>query len=174
MYREYFKDVYDMFIFTFKLDKRRLTVTVTVIILALILGITLLLQAGTKDIFSTVENGIRYKFTGVKTNEDRINFLKQFGWEVEERALEVMEVQIPEEFDSVYANYNKMQSEVGLDLQKYMGQRVKRYTYKVSNHPSNDVDGVRANILIYKDRVIAGDIMTTKLDGFMHSLLYTQ
>jgi len=163
-----------MFIFTFKLDKRKFIITVIVIIFALLFGTVVLLKAGTKDIFSTLKTATNYKFTGIKTNEDRINFLRQFGWEVEERALEVMEVQIPEEFDSVYANYNKLQNEVGLDLQKYRGQRVKRYTYKVLNHPSKDKGEVRANILIHKDRVIAGDIMTTALDGFMHSLLYTQ
>jgi len=163
-----------MFILTFKVKKRKMAVVITAIILVLIVGAMLLLKARSSDIFDTINNGIKYTFTDVKTNEDRINFLKQFGWQVEEKAIEIMEVQIPEEFDSVYENYNKIQSELGLNLHKYKGQRVKRYTYRVLNYPKKDKGEVRANILIYKDRVVAGDIMTTALDGFMHSLLYKE
>ena len=101
-----------------------------------------------------------------------MDFLKQFGWEVEEDPIEIMEIRIPKEFDKVYQSYNELQKEVGLDLEKYKGRRVKRYTYKVLNHPSSKDVEVRGNILIYKNKVVAGDIMTTAIDGFMNSLLY--
>ena len=43
--------------------------------------------------------GVDYR--GIKTNEDRVDFIRQFGWEVEEAAVEVTEVTLPEQFDEV-------------------------------------------------------------------------
>jgi hypothetical protein len=105
-------------------------------------------------------------FKNIETNEDRIEFLRLFGWEVEAEAKEIIQVVIPNEFDPVYEKYNQLQIGEGLDLEKYKGKSVKRYTYLVSNY---EYDGtVYANLLIYKDRVIGGDICSAKLDGFVH------
>ncbi|WHH56890.1 DUF4830 domain-containing protein [Petroclostridium sp. X23] len=161
-----------MFIVSFKFSKKKLIIAVLIILLMMISAASIFIKAKYTIIFNTLQNDISYNFKNIKSNEDRINFLKQFGWEVEEKPIEIMEVQIPEKFGSVYTNYNKIQQEIGLDLEVYKGKRVKRYTYKVINHPVYNNDDVRANMLIYKDSVVAGDIMTTAIDGFMHSLLY--
>ena len=105
-------------------------------------------------------------FKNVKSNEDRIEFLKKYGWEVCEEASEIKEVSIPTEFDPIYEDYNQLQISEGLDLKKYRGKTVKRYTYQVSNY---DYDGtVYANLLIYKDSVIGGDVCSARTDGFVH------
>lgn len=105
-------------------------------------------------------------FKNVSSNEDRIEFLKKYGWEVESEPREIAEVDIPANFDAVYEKYNQLQIGEGLDLEKYKGKSVKRYTYLVSNY---DYEGtVLANLLIYKDRVIGGDICSARLDGFVH------
>ncbi len=101
------------------------------------------------------------------TNDQRVVFLKQFGWEVDHQTVEVEEVRIPEVFDDVYKNYNEIQKKQGFDLTKYAGKRVKRYTYTIMNYP-NGIKGVRANLLVYKNKVIGGDICSVALDGFMH------
>lgn len=101
------------------------------------------------------------------TNDQRIVFLKQFGWEVDADAFDVEEVRIPEVFDDVYNNYNDIQKNQGYDLTKYAGKRVKRYTYTVLNYP-NGINGVKANLLVHKNKVIGGDICSVALDGFMH------
>ncbi|MEG0693534.1 MAG: DUF4830 domain-containing protein [Oscillospiraceae bacterium] len=105
----------------------------------------------------------------VENNAQRIAYLKTFGWTVAEEAIEICEVAIPAEFDDVYDGYNKLQKEQGFDLETYKGKRVKRFTYEVTNYPNQESD-VRANILVYKDKVIAGDVCSLKLDGFMHTL----
>lgn len=107
-------------------------------------------------------------FKNISTNEDRIDFLKLYGWEVEPEATEVVEVIVPPEFDPVYERYNQLQISEGLDLRKYKGKSVKKYTYLVCNY---DYDGtVLANLIIYKDRVIGGDICSLDTDGFVHGL----
>ncbi len=103
----------------------------------------------------------------VKTNEDRLAFLKQFGWECEEKPLEEAQVTIPEEFDKVFAGYNELQKKQGLDLAKYKKKKLMRYTYKVTNYP-NAASDVYANILIKDNKVVGGDICSADQNGFIH------
>ena len=118
-------------------------------------------------------NGIVYK---ADTAEERLSFLSQFGWEVEEEPAEVKEVVIPEEFDDVYNQYNVIQKEQKLDLEKYKGARVKCWSYNVKNYPGyENSDGViRANMLVLDGVVIGGDISSTELSGFMHTFDFPQ
>ena len=96
-------------------------------------------------------------------------FLKKIGWTVEPEMTEVREVIIPEAFDNLYTEYNQLQLECGLDLEKYKGKSVKKYTYLVNNY---EYDGsVLATLLIYKGKVIGGDISSARADGFRHSIL---
>ena len=72
-------------------------------------------------------------YDGIRTNEERLAFLAQFGWEVQEEPLESTTVTIPAEFDKVFASYNEMQRAQGLDLSAYGGRTVQRYTYRITN-----------------------------------------
>ena len=111
---------------------------------------------------------VEKNFKNINSTEDQINFLKQFGWEVENEARNVEQVTIPVTFDPIYETYNNLQIQEGLDLKKYRGKTVKKYTYLVNNH---DYEGiVYANLLIYKDRVIGGDISSAVVGGFTHGL----
>ncbi len=107
-------------------------------------------------------------YSDVRTDEDRLNFIRSFGWEVDENYTQ-SQVTIPNEFDQVYENYNQLQIEQGFDLRQIAGRVVDLYTYNVLNHPSGE-DGVVLNLLMYKDKVVGGDVMSPRLDGFMHSL----
>ena len=111
-------------------------------------------------------------FASGEDDADNAEFLLSYGWKVKARAVETAEVIIPDPFDRVYENYNKLQLRAGLDLSGYKGMKGKRYTYIVENYP-RDVGGeVRANVLRVDGKAVAGDIMTVNLDGFMHSLLF--
>ena len=105
-------------------------------------------------------------------NKDNIEFLRSYGWEVKKQPIEEVEVTIPDEFDDVYKNYNKIQIEAGLNLENYRGKKGIRYTYEVTNYPENIKDTVRANIIVIDNTPVAGDIMTTNINGFMHSLYF--
>ena len=106
----------------------------------------------------------------LKTNENRLALIAKLGWEVENQPEEEIEVMIPSEFSDIYENYNKIQTAQGLDLSTHKGDSVMRYTYIVTNHPSGESD-VRLTLLVYKNRLIGGDICTLRYDGFMHGLL---
>ncbi len=103
----------------------------------------------------------------IKTDDSRKEFLKQFGWETEGAAIEEVEIRIPEDFDRIMNSYNEVQKAQGLDLSQYKGKTVMRYTYGITNYP--DYSGtVYANIIIYKNRVIGGDICSADVEGFIH------
>ncbi len=110
----------------------------------------------------------RVSYDKIKTNEDRVRFLSQFGYEVSEDPLETVEITIPEKFDKVYAGYNELQKAQGLDLSKYRRKTVMRYTYEVKNYEGYDGGRVLANVIIYRGRVIGGDICSQDPEGFVH------
>ncbi len=97
------------------------------------------------------------------------SFISSYGWSVNEEPDEVREVMIPAEFDDVYENYNSIQIAQGFDLSPIKGQRVKRWTYTVTNYPGYETeDCVKINILVYNGCVVGGDVCSVRLDGFMH------
>lgn len=109
----------------------------------------------------------KIQYDKIRDNEDRIEFLAQFGWECAETPMEEVTINIPAEFDKIMKTYNEIQKQQGLDLEKYKGKEVTRVTYEISNYP--EAEGkVLANIILYKNRVIGGDICTTDVNGFIH------
>lgn len=100
----------------------------------------------------------------VATNDGRVQFLKDFGWEVAASPVESGQVRIPEASSEVFDRYNTLQKSQGYDLSKYAGKTVMRFVYKISNYPGA-TDPVLATLLVYKDQVIGGDVTDTAADG---------
>lgn len=103
---------------------------------------------------------------------ERVQFLAQYGWTVSPTPTEVYEVEIPQTFDEIYETYNDLQRSQGFDLSAYRGMRVKRWSYDITNYPDG-IRGVRANLLVYNDRVIGGDVCSVESDGFLHGFRST-
>jgi len=106
----------------------------------------------------------------VADNEARVAYLASLGWDVAADPIVSEEVRLPPDFDEVYLRYNALQEEAGFDLNAYKNKRVMHYAYEVLNYPTGQQD-VRLNLLVYKNRVIGGDVMSLALDGFMHGLV---
>lgn len=106
---------------------------------------------------------------GIRSNEDRIAYLESYGWTVGEEPVSVEELIIPEAFDDTYTQYLELQTSQGFDLTKYRGKRVRRYTYEITNYPTGE-SGIQAGLLIYKNTVIGGDVLSNQLGGFIHGL----
>ena len=106
---------------------------------------------------------------GVRSNQDRVDYLSAYGWQVSGEPIATQELLIPEEMDDSYTEYLALQNGQGFDLQKYAGKRVKRYTYEVLNYPTGET-GVQANLLICKNTVVGGEVLSPRLDGFLHGL----
>lgn len=110
---------------------------------------------------------IKVEKAPAKTNQQRVEFLSQFGWTVQEEPDEILEVVIPKEFDEVYQQYNEIQKAQGCDLEKYAGKRCKRYSYNITNYPDHP-ENIHGNLIVYNGKIIGGDVCSLELDGFMH------
>ena len=109
------------------------------------------------------------RFDKMKSDDERTAFLAELGYEVESTPTESVEVTIPDEFDKVFAAYNQLQKQMGLDLGRYKGKKVMRYTYKVTNYDGYN-DTVFANLLVHKNKIIGGDVCSADPNGFAHGL----
>ena len=152
-----------MFVYSVKSSKLKLIALVAVVIAAV--AALLFLTKGNKPAASA--SSIRL---AAATAQERQAFLSQFGWEAGEDPLEVSEVIIPAEFDETYSKYNEIQKAQNMDLGSFAGKRVKRWTYEIRNYPGYEGKPgvVQANLLIDKGVVIAGDICSLELGGFLH------
>ena len=154
-----------MFIFTAKLKRERLIAGALALVA---LGAVVAVAVGlvnARGAPSSSEGSARE----VKTNEDRVAYLESFGWTVESETIAVEELLIPEQFDETYKQYLDLLSSQGFDLTQYAGKRVKRYTYVITNYPTGEKN-VQAGLLIYRDTVVGGDVLSSQLGGFIHGL----
>ena len=171
-----------MFIYSFKASSIKFVGIVCIALVALITLIAFVpAYAGTTEptaggmTASPSDKGeitTSYKYEKVKSADDAAAFLRQFGWSVDAGSAEVTEVTIPAEFDKIFAGYNELQKAQGLDLSKYKKKAVTRYTFTVTDYKDTEgkpYDGrVYANVLVYRNRVIGGDVCSADVNGFIH------
>ena len=151
-----------MFIYTLKASKIKFFAVVFLAIASLLALITLVPDYGDAGMVAAVTTD----YTGIETEADRISFIKNFGYNVEGLAHQ-SEVRVPEEFDAVYTKYNDIQRSQGLNLKKYAGKNVSRYSYYVTDYPQYD-GKVIITLLVYKNRIIGGDVCGVDGEGFLH------
>ena len=103
----------------------------------------------------------------VSSNDGRVLFLKNFGWDVTTSPTESGQVKIPKESSDVFSRYNMLQKSQGYDLSAYAGKSVMRYVYKINNYPGA-ASPVYATVLVYKDQIIGGDVTDSSPGGKIH------
>ena len=157
-----------MFIYSMRAGTIRFfcIVCVAVIALGALIAFVPALQPAAAANSEAVEESETISFEKIRSNEERIAFLKAFGWEVDPTPIESTTVAIPREFDKVFGAYNELQRRQGLDLSGYSGRTVERYTYTVTNYQGFE-GTVLANLLIHRGRVIGGDICSADAGGFV-------
>lgn len=109
----------------------------------------------------------KVNYDKVYSNSDRVEFIASFGWTVAQTPIEEVSVSIPDEFDTVYLGYNDIQKAQGLNLAKYKGKEVVRYTYEVTNYEGYE-GTVYVNLLVYRNKVVGGDVCSADSAGFIH------
>lgn len=154
-----------MFIYSLRASTLKFFAVVSVALATLITLIAFIPAYGQES--AVVSGEVEIRYDGIKTEADRVAFLRQFGWEVKGEPIEVKEVTIPSEFDKIFMGYNEIQKRQGLDLSDYKKKKVTRYTYEITNY--KEADGVvYANLLVYRNRVIGGDLCSADATGFIH------
>ena len=127
------------------------------------------MMAAAVIILSTPGGGFGFsEIIDVSDAEGREKYLNSFGWEIDLNSEECRDITLPREFDGIMEEYAKMQYEQGFYLYDYAGFDCKQYTYTVTNY-ENDCP-VYATLYIRNRHVIAGDIHSAAIDGFMHGI----
>ena len=146
-----------MMVMTAKVDLKKILLVITAVA-ALVLAMILLLGESSG---SSTPTAVAAAPTG---NDGRVQFLKDFGWEVVSSPTQTGQVKIPQETTEVFDRYNNLQKSQGYDLSTYAGKNVMRYVYEISNYPGAK-EPVYATLLVYKDKVIGGDVTDTAAKG---------
>lgn len=153
--------------FVFSVHKRQIKMAVLVLCIAVVAVAFYFVSKQGVEAAKEAQMNVR-----AATSEERIAYLSQFGWSVEEDPVEVSEVIIPETFDDTYTQYNELQKAQGFDLTVYAGKRVKRWIYRITNYPGyENRDCIQATLLVFDGQIIGGDICSTEIDGFMHGFV---
>ncbi len=160
-----------MFVYSVKANTLKLVGIIGTALLLLIVMIFLIPDYAPKTTAAIAKKNSDIKYDKVKDNAGRIAFLEQFGWEVDSEPLEEVTIRIPSEFDRVLTSYNELQKQQGLDLSKYRGKEVTRYSYKVNNYPGYG-GNVTANMIVFKNRVVGGDVCSSDVNGFIGTFEY--
>lgn len=150
-----------MFVYTVRASTLRfaILVLVTLGVLGVLIGL------GGAGSVSASSDGVTYRFTGVKDEEGRLSFLSQFGIAAKQDSASEEKFTMPKDFDRVLVGYNEVQKKQGLDLTKYGGKKVTRYTYEVEN---GDYEGaVLVNLIVYRGRVVGADVSGGDPEGFV-------
>ncbi len=152
-----------MIIVTARIPKKRLLAgAATALCCCALAAIALVFSLGGRAVAVSAE--VKH----IKDNDDRLAYLSGLGWQVSPQPIATEELLIPEQFDDSYAGYLKLQSDQGFDLARYCGKRVKRYTYQLTNYPTQD-EPVQIALLIYKNRIVGGQIQSSS-GSFLHGL----
>ena len=124
-----------MFVYALRANTLRFFAVIGIALIALVSLILFVpgYEITTTSSIMAEKESIRYD--KIKTEEDRIGFLAQFGWETSGAPTEQTDVTVPAEFDKIMKSYNEVQKQQGLDLTKYKGKTVTRYTYEITNYP---------------------------------------
>lgn len=110
----------------------------------------------------------------VKNGGQRVDYLQQWGWEVGETPLATQILRIPTTLDSSYTHYIAMQLAQGFpSLEEFSGEEVIQYTYEIVNYPTGET-GVQVNLLCHDSQVIAGEVLSPEINGFIHGLSFPQ
>ncbi len=104
--------------------------------------------------------------TDSKINRENIAYLGGYGWQVEEPA-EISRLTIPQEFDIIYQTYQEVIAPAGFDLSSYQGKTLTRYSYPVLNHQGSGTGLIRANVLVFRNKIVAADLSSLERGGFL-------
>lgn len=159
-----------MFVFSLRANKPKLIVGLCIL---LIVSVSLSVLLSGRYINVRKSNDISAKASDA---QERIAFLSQYGWDINEDPIEVTEVIIPTQFNDTYTKYNELQKAQGMDLEPYKGLRVKKWIYEIKNYPGYPTDNspIRATLLIFDGMVIGGDVSNFELNGFMQGFAYPE
>lgn len=166
-----------MFVCSLKASK--LKYLFSALICAVVVTFVILLMPDTEHSVSVNGNVSEYeegkiRFDGIKDLDGVVKFAESLGFSVDKDSAEAVEVKIPSKADAVLEEYNNLQKSQGFNLMKYKNKKAVRYTFKITELPDEQSlpeDDVLLTVILYKDKVIGGDVYFTGKDARVKGIL---
>lgn len=136
-------------------------------LLLLLAAAALLLFFTARSVFTPDE---RFDLT---TRDGRQAYLRSLGWEIDPETEAFRTVLVPDRLEGIMEQYNKLQLKQGYDLSRHLGESCSQYCYEITNYP-NAEGRVLVSLYLQDGQLIAADIHSTALNGFMHGLRRTE
>ncbi len=153
-----------MFIWSTRLSKKKLVLGGVLVVCVLAAALCLPTLLGEDEAPASLPG---------ETNAQRVEYLRNCGWEVVEEPVETFQFLLPEELEEPYLSYNDLQLSQGFDLRPYCGRQLARYTYTLTNYPDRP-EGVQANLYVCDGQIVAGDVFCPGAGGFQEALQAAQ
>ena len=134
------------------------------LLVLLIVAVIVLLLVTAKSVFSKAEA------PDLTTTEGRAAYLQALGWEIDPDSESFRTVLIPDQLEGIMAQYNKIQLRQGMDLTRHLGENCMQYCYEITNYPNGE-GKVVVSLYLQDGELIAADIHSTSVNGFMKGLL---
>ncbi len=134
-----------MFVLTVKTGLKKPVRTLIILILATVMGLTMYFLFAHPQPTHAYCKGVGEYSLSFSAEADRKAFLKTFGYSG--KLVTEDKVRIPVEFNRVYEKYNRLQKQIGLDLDAFRGKTVGRYVYKIG-------EDMYASVLSYRGQAI--------------------
>ena len=157
-----------MFVFSLKASKLKYLLSAILCVAVAVFVITLMPDTehsvSVNGTVSEYKDSKKIRFDDIDDKEDVVEFAESLGYGVDDSRAEVVEVKLPSKADAVLEEYNNLQKSQGFNLMKYKNKTVVRYTFPVTKLPDEQTlqaDPVLLTIIVYKDKVIGGDLYFT-------------
>ena len=119
-----------MFVYTMKASGLKFFAVVAISVVVLVSAVGILPSVSASVDVANVSTD----YKNISTEEQMVEFLSKLGYEAEPVPADVFEIQIPNNFNSIYEKYNELQRSQGLNLKRYAGKDATAYVFKIKNY----------------------------------------
>lgn len=151
-----------MFVITLKSKIKKPKRMLILLVFAVFLSISIFYVINNSQNTSAYCPGVGEYSLKFGTDGEKEDFFSAFNLQC--NLVTIDKVRIPETFNSTYESYNKLQKEIGLNLDDYKGKTVKRFVYKTD-------DNKYLSVLCYKRKVVGCHICTNIYGDDFQSLV---
>lgn len=152
-----------MFVMTAKVSKTKIA-AIFVLLIAIVVLLVMLAVGGANGTAAPKPDAA----PAGDTNDARLSFLAQYGWDVKADPVQTQQVTIPENTENeTFARYNELQKSQGFDLSQFAGKTATRFVYEVLNYP-NANGSVLVTLFVHDGQIIGGDVTDTGPGGRLH------
>lgn len=143
-----------LFVFNFKVTDSKNVFTIFAVVSVAVAIVCIISMISVQNSLSDTATCDELGCYSLKCDKDdeQCAFLEQFGLSPVKNT-DSCEVTVPTDFNDTYEEYNELQKEIGLDLEKFKGKSVQKVTYELKNSKTK-----YAVLLIYKGKVIGGHL----------------